>query len=500
MNARIHSFIASPPGQADPKDCGIYPGSVHFTECGVVFMIKDGPEDVLVAPVEYGFEGESFFVGGRNYTIAELSHENAIILRAKFPFTAPIPVLKHPRSVGLGDRLGIATPGHAEAIEKYDAYPVFAQQSIRELNLTNRTFENVLDCVSFAVFREGFTRGFGADGDHLKTVREVEYALSCGYSMITLDCSEHIKNNVMNMTDREVEAAYVKEPVLEAKYLNKTFRIGEYKISFDEPTFRRMCLIYNGAIEFAVSVYEQFFAGREDELEFEVSIDETLSPTLPAQHFYVASELFSRGVRPATIAPKFCGEFQKGVDYRGDLGQFEKEIAEHALIAEHFGYKLSVHSGSDKFSVFALVGKYTRGRFHLKTAGTSWLEAMAVIAQHDPGLYRRIHSYAMEYAFDEARKYYHVSTDLSKIPDLETLRDEELCSLLAQEDERQLIHITYGMILNAKNPDGSDRFRTRLYEVWRCHGREYAHRLNAHIGRHLEALYSGIETGQQEVR
>ena len=173
--------------------------------------------------------------------------------------------------------------------------------------------------------------------------------------------------------------------------------------------------------------------------------------------------------------------------------QFEKEFAEHAAIADHFSYKISVHSGSDKFSVFRIVGKYTHGRFHVKTAGTSWLEAMVIIAEHCPALYREVHQFALETGFQAARKYYHVTTDLTKIPALDTLTDAQLPQLFEQDDARQLIHITYGVILSCKNEDGSFRFRDRLYEVWRTYAAEYAARLEKHIGRHLQMLYEGFE-------
>ena len=116
--------------------------------------------------------------------------------------------------------------------------------------------------------------------------------------------------------------------------------------------------------------------------------------------------------------------------------------------------KLSIHSGSDKFSTFTLIGKYTNGNFHVKTAGTNWLEAMRAVAASDPALYRSIHKYALT-MFDEAKKFYHVTTDLNKIPDVDTLKDEELVDLFTQNDARQLIHITYGFILNVKDDDGN---------------------------------------------
>ena len=478
-------------GKAFLKDAKLYQKSVHKAEGCTAFVIDAGDRDVLIATEGCGFTGTPFRKGFKKWVACEENHENAVALRKNFKFTAPIPALRKERTVGTGDRLGIATPGHVRVFEKYDAYPILAQQSIRELNLTNRTFDDVLDSASYSVFREDFTRGFGADGDHLKKAEELEYALGCGYTMITLDCSEHIHNEVMKLSDDEIRAAYVKNEALEEKYLGKTVTIDGIEISFDEISFKRNCLIYNEAIDFAVEIFHRFFDGRDD-LDFEMSIDETETPTTPAQHYYIANELISRGVKVVTIAPRFVGEFQKGIDYIGELSQFKKEFEEHAKIAKHFGYKISVHSGSDKFSVFETVGKFTNGNFHLKTAGTNWLEAMAIIAEHDPALYREIHQYALDYAFSQATAYYHVTTDLTRIPALETLADAELPELFKNNDSRQLIHITYGLILNEKNADGSFRFKDRLYADWRKYADEYAGKIEHHIGRHLELLYKGF--------
>ena len=468
----------------------IYPKSVH-TNGGCTALIYQGEaQDMIVASAGYGFTGEPFSAGGGQWVVGLEDHENGCAIRQVFPFTAPRTVLREKRTVGVGDRLGIATPGHIRVFEQYDAYPVFAQQSMRELNLTGRNYEDVLDCASFAVFREDYQRGFGADGDHLKTPEEVEYALACGYTMITLDCSEYIRNEASAYSDEMVARAYVPDAGLEERYVGKCFQVGAYAVHFAAPAFRRMCLIYNAAIDFAVSIYERFIHGRD--VDFEISIDETQTPTQPEQHFYVANELMRRGVRPATIAPRFIGAFQKGIDYIGSLNEFEADFQIHAAIADTFGYKLSIHSGSDKFSVFPIVGKATSGRFHVKTAGTSWLEAMAVVAAHSPGLYREIHSFVLPDAFYEAEKYYHVTTNLNNIPDLCTLHDEELPTLLQNNDERQLIHITYGPILNAKRPDGSYRFRSRLFDLWRQYQDQYAARLERHIGSHLQLLYQHI--------
>jgi len=454
-----------------------------------VFMAKEippeKPGDFLVVDLKNGenpgFTGEKL-AGGM--IKAPLSHENADVLRKLFPFTSPSRVLGKERSFGLGDRLGIATPGHIKLFEKYDAYPVFAQQSIRELNLTNRTYENVLDAASFAVFREGFKKEWGADGDHLKTADDIQYALSLGFTMITLDCSEHIRNDI-----NAANAPSLPREISE-KYIGKKFDIGEgVTLNFTEEELCVINGIYGKAIAFAVDMYRRFFSNGKYNADFEISIDETSTPTTPLQHYFVARELIDAGVSFATIAPRFCGEFQKGVDYSGDLDQFNKEIKIHAIIARHFKYKLSIHSGSDKFSVFPAIGKETRNIFHVKTAGTNWLEAMRVVAQVDPCLYREIHKYALS-VFDEARKYYHVTTNLGNIPDVDSLSDEELPKLFENNDSRQLIHITYGLILTKKNPGGGDTFtfRDKLYGLWQKHEDLYNQALFRHIGKHLDLL------------
>ncbi len=471
----------------------VYPLSMNKTDKGNVYMTNVDGKDVLIADESLGFIGEPFTVSGDKKIKAELNHDNACVLRELFPFTAPSPVLGNVRTMGVGDRLGIATAGHIRVFEKHeDVFPVFAQQSIRELKLTGRTYEEVLDVVTFAVFKYGYKKGFGADGDHLKTPDEVRYALSCGYSMITLDCSEHIRKDVASLSNAEVDREYTPDSQMEEIYIGKSFDIGEgKKLYFPEAEYKRIVLIYGKAIDFVCTIYKSFFAEGKFKADFEISIDETETPTTPLQHFFVAKELKRRHIKYATLAPRFCGEFQKGVDYIGDIGQFEREFEDHATISRHFGYKLSIHSGSDKFSVFPIIGQLTKGVFHLKTAGTNWLEAMHVVALKEPGFYREVHKFALR-VFSEAKKYYHVTTDLTKIPNVDDLTNEELPLLFTQNDARQLIHITYGLILSEKDSAGRWVFREKFYKILDENQETYAERLQIHIGRHLELICSEI--------
>ncbi len=420
----------------DPAAYSVYPKSVYATSGGLVFMADAGEADVIVSTVPGAFSGEARGA----YTLTPLTHANAEALRGRFPFTKPCRVLTRPATCGVGDRLGIAAPGHIRAFENSGVSPVLAQQSMRELRLTGRTFADVIDAATFSAFRAGYEGGFGADGDHLKTFEDISSALEAGCTMITLDCSEHIHKDA-----RDAKG------------------------------------IYGDAIAFAKAVYDAFFAGGKYEADLEISIDETDAPTSPEQHRYIARELSARGVEFATLAPRFCGEFQKGIDYIGDLAKFAREMEAHAGIAREFGYKLSIHSGSDKFSAFPIIAKYAEGFFHLKTAGTSWLEAMRVVAMKDPALYREAHETAI-ISFNEARRFYHVTTNLQNVPELSALPDAELPSLFENPDARQLIHITYGFIL------ANAGLKSRLHALWRRERQAYSNALYRHIGRHLELI------------
>src|SRR5690554_5967254 len=140
------SFIPLMGAKIDTVAYGVYPLSINNIDGGTVFMADKDQETFIVAVGKtWDFNGEEFELDGLKCVAAPLTHENGEALRKLFPFTAPVRVLGKKRTVGVGDRLGIATSGHIRVFQRYDAYPVFAQQSIRELNLTQRTYKDVLD-------------------------------------------------------------------------------------------------------------------------------------------------------------------------------------------------------------------------------------------------------------------------------------------------------------------------------------------------------------------
>jgi len=486
----------------------MYSSSVRETPDAIYALLKaqDRPRKGglsllgILARQERGFQGFSGWkktlASGLRLLIGPLSHENAQAMRRALPFTAPSPLAGKAVTVGLGDRLGVAGAGHIRTIRGREAYPVLAQQSVRELNLTGRSYEEVLDASTWAVFQEGYEGPWGADGDHLKTEEWVRTALRIGFTMITADVSDYIRAQHLLKPEAELAGDYTRldesyRRRIEAEYLPLRIELdtGE-AVAFTREALMRTALTYREAIEHALRLYQAGAAEKgEGAFDFELSVDETATPTTPQAHAFIAGETLKLGMRVTSLAPRFVGEFQKGIDYIGDPKAFESTFRTHAALARHFGYKVSVHSGSDKFTVFPAVGRLTGGRFHIKTAGTNWLEAMKVIARTQPGLYRRLHAKALA-SFAKATQYYHVTTNLGNVPALAGLKDAQLPALFANPDARQLVHITYGEILSDPG------LKAEFFAALQDHIEEYWRALQEHIGRHLDLL--GIKGGANE--
>ncbi len=213
-----------------------------------------------------------------------------------------------------------------------------------------------------------------------------------------------------------------------------------------------------------------------------MSVDETDTPTTHEEHLFIARELRRLGVRWVSLAPRYVGSFEKGVDYIGDVETFEHDFAGHAAIARALGpYKLSLHTGSDKFRIYGVAAQHARGLIHLKTAGTSYLEALRVTASLDPALFREILALAIErWEIDQAS--YHVSAQLAKVPRPEALRDDDLPGLLEQFDARQVLHIAFGSVLS------SPGLKTRLFAALAQNEEMYYDALERHFVRHLSPI------------
>lgn len=471
----------------------IYKSSLHnYEETNFIMVKYDGIKYIIAVGEGSLFNDLTGELIRNDAKLCDLSHENRLVLNDYFEFTKPQAFGRKQTTIGLGDRLGVATPGHVLAMNKTDAKPIFAQQSIRELDLTNRSMEDVIDKAAFGAVQEGYDGGYGADGDHLKKEKDIEHELKLGISMLTLDCSDYIRNDINLDDESDIESAYNRlddetRKYYENKYLDKTFKVNNESLDFSKPDLMKVVVVYTKALEYMVHVYKTYIKTLDRDIDFEISIDETKTITSPFDHFFVAQELYDQGVEVTSLAPRFCGEFQKGIDYIGDIKQFEKDLKIHALIANHFQYKLSIHSGSDKFSVFPLINEKTKELFHLKTAGTNWLEAIRLISIYKPELYKELHEYSFDY-FPETQKYYHITPDIDNITPIKDLEEAEYRTYLEDDNARQVLHVSYGLLLTAKNEKHEYLFKKDIYNVLEKYEDEYYQLLNKHIGHHLELL------------
>jgi tagaturonate epimerase len=459
-----------------------------------------GPRLAILAPTESqviaGFEGESSAHGDRALVLGPTSATNLDALRALLPWLRPRP-LGTRTSAGFGDRLGLATPGHVRALRAAGGglAPIFAQQSIREMERTGRSPQEVMDDATWGVFAEGWREGFGADADHLKTFEDVNACVAAGHTFFTFDPGEHVDDEGEGADASALNAALEalawedledRPADLKRRYLDKTFEAEGHEIDLDELSLARAAVKYGNAVAHVARLYRHLDAAMGDEdFEVEVSVDETESPTTHAEHVYIAGELQRLGVRWVSLAPRYVGRFEKGVDYIGDPASFEADVEVHAAIARAVApqepYKLSLHSGSDKFSIYPAFVRQTRGIAHLKTAGTSYLEALRAVAAIDPELFREIYAFARG-RYEEDRASYHVSANISRAPQPETA---ELTYVLDQFDAREILHVTFGSVLKEA------LLHDRLFEALRENPEVYAVGLEGHLLRHLKPFVDG---------
>jgi hypothetical protein len=423
-----------------------------------------------------------------------LDHMNAAGLRKHVPFTGPRLVGVKP-TFGAGDRLGLATPAHVRAVRGSGPQACFAQQSIREMTRTGRSPEEVMDSATFGVFEEGYRDGFGADADHLKTTEDIDATVAAGFTMFTVDPGDHVENAAQTDDLTTLKGKYDGLPWTElettaeemrARHLGRTTGLPDGSaVSLEEESLLRAAVKYGRALAHTAAMYRHLVATMgEGSFELEMSVDETATPTSVAEHGFVAAELGRLAVKWVSLAPRFVGEFEKGVDYIGDLDEFERSFAQHVAVAQHFGpYKISIHSGSDKFSIYPLAARLAGDLVHLKTAGTSYLEALRAVAEAEPELFREITLFAVE-RYPEDRASYHVSADVARIPDPSEVAAPDLPGLLDQFDTREALHVTFGSVLTAETA-GGPRFRERLLRALAEHEETHYEAVRAHIERHI---------------
>jgi len=488
-----------------------YPRSLAAADACIFCLLRSGRNKHLAiitsadrdAPQGFRGEARSVELEGRalRVRVCPTDHANASALRRALPFMAPR-VMGLKRAAGLGDRLGLATPGHVRAVRGSGMAPFFAQQSIREMTRTRRTPDQVMDSATWGVFQEGWREGFGSDADHLKNTDDIDATAAAGFTMFTVDPGDHVDNEADVDEAAALQDKFDRLPwdALEGSaadcrrlYVGQAFlpadgrQTGMSGPRVDEETLLRAMVKYGRAVAHTAAMYRHLVAEMGDRpFELEMSVDETETPTTIAEHFLVASELQRLGVKWVSLAPRFVGRFEKGVDYIGDLVDLERTFAQHALVARRFGpYKISLHSGSDKFSVYPIAARTCGDLVHLKTAGTSYLEALRAIAGVAPGLFREILAFAFE-CYPEDKATYHVSADIGRVLQPDQLKDADLASVLDLFDGRQLLHVTFGSVLTWQSEDGGFRFRDRVLAALMDNEEAHYDALERHLRRHVE--------------
>ena len=411
-------------------------------------------------------------------------------------------------SFGFGDRIGLATPGHVESMNRAGdgIEAIYPQQSIREMTRTQRTAQEVMDDAMNGAAAAGWSRKIGADADHLKTPEDVDVTAAVGFTFFTIDPSDDVDQAADDYDEATVRSKF--DGVRESAawyddYVGKSVGLSTGPtIELTEEACMRAAVKYGPAIARALSMGNYIRKVHEEagkDYEIELSVDETEQPTTLAEHYIIADQCLKGGMKLVSLAPRFIGDLEKGIDYKGDLAALEESLGEHAAIATLLGgYKLSLHSGSDKLSMYSLLSKQTKGQFHVKTAGTSYLEALRVVARHDEALFREIINFGRS-RYDVDKATYHVSATNDSAPAPENVSDiveleREYLELWSEVPEgkgftkpgRQILHCTFGSTLTHETLGPAVR------SVLETHPDTYTEVLADHFERHLQALQAGM--------
>ncbi len=369
-------------------------------------------------------------------------------------------------SFGLGDRFGLQGKAQLKAIIKaqsfsVDIIPVW-NKSYREHQTIHTNHQSVRAEADETVTLLEWLHPYFVDADHIN-LKNVDGFIN--YSdFFTIDVADYIdeKSADTNISD------FVK---FNLPYIGQLKIPGiEIPFTITEEYVWHIGEKFLAAASEASRIY-QYIINKKGKQHFipEISIDEVEDPHSPEELFFILSALRFYEVYPQTIAPKFTGRFNKGVDYIGDLSIFEQEFEQDLLIVDTAikvfnmpeNLKLSVHSGSDKFSIYKpiskLIRKYNKG-IHLKTAGTTWLEELAGLALSDGAglrMSKAIYNKAFD-RFEELTGPYSsvIDIDKDKLPDpalVDTWDVKKFVGTLRHvptnpdfnNDFRQILHVAY---------------------------------------------------------
>ncbi len=369
-------------------------------------------------------------------------------------------------SFGVGDRFGHQAKAQLSAIQKansqgIDIVPVW-NKSHREHTIIGTEPASVRTAADQALKACTYEGAYYVDADHINFSNVDAFLESSDF--FTIDVADYIGKKTDDANIKAfLDAVGKYSGQLEIPGIEHTFKV-------DQPMLQKIADTYLYAIEQASAIYQHIEKAKgPGNFIAEVSMDETEQAQSPVELFFILVGLSRQGVRVQTIAPKFTGRFNKGVDYVGNPKDFEKEFFEDTAVVKfaqkEFNFpqnlKLSVHSGSDKFSIYPAIHRtleHFDAGVHVKTAGTTWLEeliGLAMAGGEALELSKKIYSLSLD-KFDELCGPYATVIDIHKnrlpsVDDVKTwtgeqyaqaLRHDQQCSLY-NPDFRQLLHVGY---------------------------------------------------------
>jgi tagaturonate epimerase len=404
---------------------------------------------------------------------------------------------------GVGDRFAQEGEAQLQAIVQAEKFgikvvPVW-NKSNREHKFIKSEPQSVRDEAESAVAALGWRGGYHVDADHIG-LNSVDGFISAS-DFFTLD--------VADFTGQPAPKAEIDRFVDELGRYRGPLVIPGIDTAFEitDDLLRQTALKFLLATQEAGRIYRHIRERKGEDFITEVSIDETDTPQTPVELFLILAMIARESIPAQTVAPKFTGRFKKGVDYFGELDQFGKEFDEDlAVIAfaiREFGLpctlKLSVHSGSDKFSLYPIINRLVKERgvgLHVKTCGTTWLEEIVGLAEAGgEGLRTAKELYAAARPrYDEMVNPYSTVIDIdpARLPSeaevagwgssefVAALRHDQSCKAY-NPHFRQYLHISFKVAAEM-----GDRFRAALIEHAAVISRNVTFNL---LNRHIKPLF-----------
>lgn len=366
-------------------------------------------------------------------------------------------------TLGVGDRFAHQASAQLQACILAAQHGVAISptwnKSNREHNIIGSEPASVRAAADAAVQAAGWTQPYYVDADHIGLKTVDRFMTSCDF--FTIDVADYINQPA----DASAVAAFVaRHPELVGEVniagIARPFVISAAEVS-------RIAGKYLLAVQEAAKVF-QYIAAARPAAPFvtEVSMDETDAPQTPPELLVILAAIADAGIPIQTIAPKFTGRFNKGVDYVGDVVQFEQEFNDDLCVIAHaiqrYGLpdmlKLSVHSGSDKFSIYPAIrralAKHGCG-VHVKTAGTTWLEEVIGLAEHGGAglaLAKEIYAEALAHIDELCAPYAAViDIDRAKLPTVAVVNgwtSEQFVRALRHNQADALFNISLRQLLH----------------------------------------------------